>query len=236
MTPQYLRPAPPGPEPDKTFRPFVVAFWLFLFFPVGLVLVWLHPSWAKRTKQYWTAGWAVWAVIIVCYSLSPAAQRSAARQAQQDAQAAALAQRQQQDDAKEQQDDAKAKRVKRAAEEEADARAEAAAQQEQNRQDKITERSLARMRHDFLSGTNGQLVSAVETGDDPYEARVTVKNEWFLRVHQIRLQSAQNLWAEWSQLRSPGDPRRAYLGIVDVNGNHVGGSDVTDGADIKVTD
>lgn len=92
------------------------------------------------------------------------------------------------------------------------------------------------MRRDFLSGTNAHLVSAVEAGDDPYEVRITVKNEWFLRLRQIRLQSVQNLWGEWAELRSPGNPSRAYIDIVDVNGNHVGGSDVTDGANVKVAD
>ncbi|WP_435018550.1 hypothetical protein TA3x_000527 [Tundrisphaera sp. TA3] len=38
--------------------PYVVAVLLFLFFPLGLYLLWKHPAWSKTRKTAWTATWA----------------------------------------------------------------------------------------------------------------------------------------------------------------------------------
>ncbi len=218
---------PPVAPQSKLPKPTAIVLWLIFFFPIGLWLMWRDPRPALRLKQWVTAVFVAIIALNGIYSVTPAGRVAQAQQDKADAVAAA-----QQNAAGAEQ--AKADRLKQAAQEKQAARDEAAQQAEQQQQDKITESSLARMRRDFLTGSNRELVSAVETGDDPYEVRVTVKNEWFLRVHQIRLQSAQNLWAEWAQLRSPREPGRAYISIVDVNGNRVGGSGVLDGTAIKV--
>jgi len=219
-----------APPPQRKIpKTIAVVLWLIGFFPVGLWLVWTHPAWTLKTKQYWSAGWVAFALIGLIYNASPAGQ--ADRIAQAKADASVQAQQQANQVAQ-----AKAEQSKKVAQAKADVLDEAAARKESVRQDALTARSLARMQHDFLRPPNSDLVKAVEEGDDPYEVRVTVTNDWFLRLHQIRLQSAQNIWAEWAQLRSPDNPGRAYIDIVDVNGNHVGGSSVDDGTAVKVDD
>jgi len=38
--------------------PYVIAVLLFLFFPLGLYLLWKHPAWSKTRKVAWTGMWA----------------------------------------------------------------------------------------------------------------------------------------------------------------------------------
>ena len=220
---------PPVSRQPNMLKPEALVLWVVFCFPVGLPLLWLDSRPPLKLKQAVTALFTLLLFVTAIYNNSPAGR---AAQAQQDRADATVAAQQKTADAEQ----AKAARAKQAAEAKQQARDDAAQQVERQRQDKITESSLAKMRRDFLTGSNAALVSAVEPGDDPYGIKVTVKNEWFLRVHQIRLQSAQNLWSEWAELRSPGDLGRAYIEIVDVNGNRVGGSDVLNGTAIKVDD
>ena len=219
----------PGSGQQNALKPEALILWIVFCFPIGLLLLWIDPRPPLKLKQAVTAFFVIVFIVVGIYNNSPAGR---AAQAQQDKADTVAAAQQKAADA----DQAKAAQAKQAAEAKQQARDDAAQQIERQRQDKITKSSLAKMRRDFLAGSNADLVKAVEGCDDPYEVRVTVTNEWFLRVHQIRLQSAQNLWSEWAELRSPGDPGRAYIDIIDVNGNRVGGSNVLDGAAVKIED
>lgn len=45
--------------------PIIVGLMLVFFFPLGLWLVWKHPTWGRPREATWTAAWAVWAAIIL---------------------------------------------------------------------------------------------------------------------------------------------------------------------------
>lgn len=66
------------------------------------------------------------------------------------------------------------------------------------------------------------LIDKVQAKDDT--VILTVTNYWHVMHYQNRLQAAQNLWAGWAKLKSPREPDRARLSLVDFNGNKVGGS------------
>jgi serine/threonine protein kinase len=54
-----LRPAPPPLPPDRRGTPgIVVALLLYLFFPVGLYLLWTHRQWTDKQKWKYTIIWA----------------------------------------------------------------------------------------------------------------------------------------------------------------------------------
>lgn len=56
-----FRPANPTVvRPPKTIA---VALWFIFFFPVGLWLLWRHPGWSMKTKQYVTGAFAAYIII-----------------------------------------------------------------------------------------------------------------------------------------------------------------------------
>lgn len=77
----------PQRTPPKTIA---VVLWLIAVFPVGLWILWTHPTWSLKTKQCWTAGWAALVLVSLIYQASPSVQADHA--AQQKADAAAQAQ------------------------------------------------------------------------------------------------------------------------------------------------
>ena len=71
-------------------------------------------------------------------------------------------------------------------------------------------------------------------GDHSWRATVTVSDLWHIRHKQVRLQDAQALWAAWAIVASPAEPDRAFLKLVDYNGNSVGGSSWLAGSVVSV--
>jgi hypothetical protein len=55
----------------------------------------------------------------------------------------------------------------------------------------------------------------------------TVENKWHTLPYQLRLQYAQRLGAYWSELVADSFPKETMFDIVDLGGNHVGGSGIT---------
>ncbi len=78
---------------------------------------------------------------------------------------------------------------------------------------------------------NELINSASAKGDT---VTITVQNLWHVRVKQIRLQDAQNLWKIWAQIHSPKKPDKSRIKIVDLNGNEVGGSGILGGSSVWV--
>jgi hypothetical protein len=55
----------------------------------------------------------------------------------------------------------------------------------------------------------------------------TVENTWHFLPYQMRLQHAQRLQTFWSEVVAESYPRETMFDIVDITGNHVGGSGLT---------
>lgn len=72
-----------------------------------------------------------------------------------------------------------------------------------------------------LTRANHLVVSADGTDQG---LRVTVSNKWHPLHRQIRLQEAQQIHAAWARAHWPGEPDRARVKLVDLNGNEVGGT------------
>jgi hypothetical protein len=53
---------------------------------------------------------------------------------------------------------------------------------------------------------------------------ITVPTSWHYRRYQERLDAAQLLWSAWAKTHSPGNPDAAYIRVIDLMGNEVGGS------------
>lgn len=68
---------------------------------------------------------------------------------------------------------------------------------------------------------NTALFLAVHDGGSNYSARLVVSNSWFLQARPIKLQTAQNLQRAWQQAYDASGTDKAWLTIVDVNGNQL---------------
>lgn len=79
-----------------------------------------------------------------------------------------------------------------------------------------------------------QLIESISVSDN--KAKITVSNIWHTRNKQLRLQDAQGLWEIWASIRSPKDPDKARIELVDLRGNKVGGSRSLAGSLIQVND
>lgn len=74
------------------------------------------------------------------------------------------------------------------------------------------------------NGIMDTLAVSVSAGRIEGEITISVSNVWHIQAYQVRLQAAQNLWKLWANIHSPLKPDKAYIRIVDFNGNSVGGS------------
>lgn len=63
---------------------------------------------------------------------------------------------------------------------------------------------------------------------------ITVAEAWHYQHYQLRLQAAQAMWSIWARIRSPQDPDKARIRLVDIMGNEVGGSRMLGGSLIWV--
>lgn len=84
-----------------------------------------------------------------------------------------------------------------------------------------------------LDSTGAVLVSV--NADSRNMAEVTVGDAWHTQPKYVRLQMAENLWQSWVEITSPQSPDSAYLKLVDVNGDKVGGSGIA-GSLVSVQD
>ena len=80
----------------------------------------------------------------------------------------------------------------------------------------------------------GDIVKSASEGLTPDQIKITIANSWHYEPYQVRLQLAQKLWEAWARLHSPGEPDKARIKIVDLNGNEVGGSRILAGSLIWV--
>jgi hypothetical protein len=83
---------------------------------------------------------------------------------------------------------------------------------------------------------NGDIVVSVSQGNDSNTAKITVANQWHYEPYQMRLQTAQITWKAWAGFRSPKEPDKARIKIVDRMENEVGGSRIWGGSLIWVKD
>jgi hypothetical protein len=83
---------------------------------------------------------------------------------------------------------------------------------------------------------NGDLIINVTQGVDSNTAKITVANQWHDSGYQVRLQNAQLMWKSWAGFRSPKEPDKARIKILDRMGNEVGGSRIWGGSLIWVKD
>ncbi|PSB30143.1 hypothetical protein [Stenomitos frigidus] len=68
------------------------------------------------------------------------------------------------------------------------------------------------------------IIASIDSSSIPGEAVITVQNVWHSQPYQTRLQTAQNLQRAWVRVGYPTQPDKARIKLVDLNGNHVGGS------------
>jgi hypothetical protein len=75
------------------------------------------------------------------------------------------------------------------------------------------------------AGFDSSGIAFTRIAADRRTLEITVTSDWFGRLPEVRLRDAQNFWWLWTTVYLPYDgPDKAYVRLVDSQGNEVGGS------------
>ena len=108
-----------------------------------------------------------------------------------------------------------------------------------DRAEVLAAQKFARDQAEYVRTLNGvpnvdRLLVRSERGMNGDDIKIIVNNEWHFQPFQVRLQLAQRLWQIWAGVHSPNNPDKAFISLVDRNGNSVGGSSSLAGSIVHV--
>lgn len=84
-------------------------------------------------------------------------------------------------------------------------------------------------------GAGATVIKSLALDGDALTATLVVSDAWYASPNYLRKRLAENSWAQWAAIASPGDPDKARIKLVSISGEALGGSD-WQGSIIKIAD